>query len=118
MAKRCDVVAGNRGACKGGTGIAGNSTILITLNTYSHVLPSIHEKAMDDLSKLFTYDKVEDYGRAMREMENEQNNLLAIPSTGECNLSDRSYDRAMSLKAEMIWMCVDTSLCRSLKGSI
>ncbi len=36
--------------------LLGHSNILITLNTYSHVLPSIHEKAMDALSSLFSYD--------------------------------------------------------------
>jgi integrase len=36
--------------------LLGHSNILITLNTYSHVLPSIHEKAMDELSSLFFYD--------------------------------------------------------------
>ena len=36
--------------------LLGHSNILITLNTYSHVLPSIHAKAMDELSGLFSYD--------------------------------------------------------------
>ena len=43
--------------------LLGHSNILITLNTYSHVLPSLHEKAMDDLSDLFTYDNGEDNGK-------------------------------------------------------
>lgn len=34
--------------------LLGHSNILITLDTYSHVLPSIHEKAVDELSDLFT----------------------------------------------------------------
>jgi integrase len=37
--------------------LLGHSNILITLNTYSHVLPSLHEKAMDELSNLFAYER-------------------------------------------------------------
>jgi integrase len=33
--------------------LLGHSTIMMTLNTYSHVLPSLHEDAMNKLSKLF-----------------------------------------------------------------
>jgi integrase len=40
--------------------LLGHSNILITLNTYSHVLPSLHEKAMDELSNLLTRDEGED----------------------------------------------------------
>jgi integrase len=39
--------------------LLGHSNILITLNTYSHVLPSLHEQAMDELSTLFAYEKTE-----------------------------------------------------------
>jgi integrase len=41
--------------------LLGHSNILITLNTYSHVLPSLHEKAMDELSTLFDYEIDRDY---------------------------------------------------------
>ncbi len=40
--------------------LLGHSNVLITLNTYSHVLPSLHEKAMDDLSILFAYESGRD----------------------------------------------------------
>lgn len=40
--------------------LLGHSNVLITLNTYSHVLPSLHEKAMDELSTLLTYDSGKD----------------------------------------------------------
>jgi len=40
--------------------LLGNSNVLITLNTYSHVLPTLHEKAMDELSTLFAYDSGKD----------------------------------------------------------
>jgi len=40
--------------------LLGHSNILITLNTYSHVLPSLHEQAMDELSTLFAYEKGKD----------------------------------------------------------
>ena len=40
--------------------LLGHSNIQITLNTYSHILPSLHEKAMVDLSNLFTYDRGKD----------------------------------------------------------
>ena len=36
--------------------LLGHSNVLITLNTYSHVLPSLHEKAMVDLSNLYSYE--------------------------------------------------------------
>jgi integrase len=57
--------------------LLGHSNVLITLNTYSHVLPSIHEKAMDKLSDLFAYEdkdhqehKIEDQ-RGDEQQENE-----------------------------------------------
>ena len=37
-----------------------DNNVLITLNTYSHVLPSLHERAMDELSNLFTHDEGEE----------------------------------------------------------
>jgi integrase len=40
--------------------LLGHSNILITLNTYSHVLPSLHKKAMDELSTIFAYDSEND----------------------------------------------------------
>jgi len=40
--------------------LLGHSNILVMLNTYSHVLPSLHEKAMDELSTLFAYDSGKD----------------------------------------------------------
>jgi integrase len=41
--------------------LLGHSNILITLNIYSHVLPSLQEDAMNKLSDLF-YDQVDDQG--------------------------------------------------------
>ncbi len=43
--------------------LLGHSNILITLNTYSHVLPSLHDKAMDELSNLFAYEKADGSGQ-------------------------------------------------------
>jgi integrase len=40
--------------------LLGHSNVLITLNTYSHVLPTLHEKAMDELSNLFNNDHGKD----------------------------------------------------------
>lgn len=40
--------------------LLGHSNVFITLNSYSHVLPSIHEKAMDELSNLFAYEDRDD----------------------------------------------------------
>jgi integrase len=37
--------------------LLGHSNVLITLNIYSHVLPSLHEEAVGELSNLFTYER-------------------------------------------------------------
>ena len=36
--------------------LLGHSTVTMTLNVYSHVLPSLQQDAMDKLSNLFDYD--------------------------------------------------------------
>ena len=36
--------------------LLGHSTVAMTLNVYSHVLPSLQQDAIDKLSDLFDYD--------------------------------------------------------------
>ena len=48
--------------------LLGHSTVAITLNVYSHVLPSLQQDAMDKLSGLFDYDYAGD------ERENDRGN--------------------------------------------
>lgn len=43
--------------------ILGHSEISMTLNTYSHVLPTMQKDAMGTLDKLFGSKKGEDYGK-------------------------------------------------------
>ena len=50
----------NGRAREGCARIVGHSTVTMTLNVYSHVLPSLQEDAMDKLSGLFDYDHGED----------------------------------------------------------
>ena len=40
--------------------LLGHSNITTTLNIYSHVLPSLHQDAMDKLSNLFDHESQED----------------------------------------------------------
>jgi len=35
--------------------LLGHSTITLTLNTYSHVIPSMHRAAADELDRVFAY---------------------------------------------------------------
>lgn len=46
--------------------LLGHSTIMMTLDTYSHVLPSLHQDAINKLSELFIQEN-DERGRGVQE---------------------------------------------------